>query len=159
MSKKISTAYPPYLFLMTLIAIGLVAGVVAISLTVSPIPWYLDLVLIAMVLISIGCVAEIMMSILTFLKVQNGQVIFSKTLLTARVEFPAEEVTEIRFETPAGQPTEQFGFGKQVRLCFILKNGARRERIPFSALSPRKRERVLNLLKEAGIPSIEGTGS
>ena len=156
MRKSISTAYFPYLCLMALVAVVLILGVVAISLTVHPIPWYLDVTLTVMVLVAILCVAEIMMSALTYLRIRDDTVIFSKTLLTARVDFPVRDVTQVRFETPAGQPTDRFGFGKQVRLCFVIRDGSRRERIPFSAISRRKLAKVCQMLEQAGIPVRTG---
>ncbi len=150
MKKSFSTSYPPYLVLTFFIAVIVTTAVILLSRIEFPQKWLWDLLSTAAILFAVWCVAEIALSYFTFIKIQDGKVIFTKTIFKSRVEFSANAITKCVLKDKTGQVVSGKNTYRNVSLSFEI--GSRKESISFSAVSQKKIGKILEALNAAGMP-------
>ncbi|MBP5293278.1 MAG: hypothetical protein J6023_04025 [Clostridia bacterium] len=150
MKKSFSTSYPPYLVLTFFIAVVVTTAVILLGRIEFPQKWLWDLLSTAAILFAVWCVAEIALSYFTFIKIQDGKVIFTKTIFKSRVEFSANAITKCVLKDKTGQVVSGKNTYRNVSLSFEI--GSRKESISFSAVSQKKIEKILKALNAAGMP-------
>ena len=153
MKKSFSTSYPPYLVLTFFIAVVVTTAVILLSRIEFPQKWLWDLLSTAAILFAVWCVAEIALSYFTFIKIQNGKVVFTKTIFKSRVEFSANAITKCVLKDKTGQVVSGKNTYRNVSLSFEI--GSRKESIAFPALSQKKLDRIMDCLKSAGMTEPE----
>ena len=153
MRKSFSTCYIPYLLAMGLMAACVTTAVVLLSRTDFFVRWVWDLIATVSILFSLWCLAEIAISIFTFLKIDGSRIIFTKTIFSKRIEFDASSVTIISFCGKDGLPVKHAKKYKNLKIVFSIGSN-RTESILFPAITDRR----LGMIKDALIKSgIDGS--